>query len=115
MASPLVRNNFESQLSLQRVKMLVQVAWMNADTSDFPFVRDSLSWCMNAQAFADTLGIEFLETSAKNASNVEKAFMMMASQIKSRMKSQPTGRVRPGTTLTPSTQVSGGGAGGGCC
>ncbi|CAN0173430.1 unnamed protein product [Ectocarpus sp. 12 AP-2014] len=68
-----------------------------------------------AKAFADTLGIEFLETSAKNASNVEKAFMMMASQIKSRMKSQPTGAPRGGTRLTASTQVSGAGSGGGCC
>lgn len=41
--------------------------------------------------FADTLGIEFLETSAKSASNVEKAFMTMAAQIKSRMKPQPVG------------------------
>lgn len=71
--------------------------------------------CLNLQAFADTLGIEFLETSAKNASNVEKAFMMMASQIKSRMKSQPTGPARGATRLTQSTQVSGGGASGGCC
>eukprot|EP00903_Cladosiphon_okamuranus_P015011 g13890.t1 len=68
-----------------------------------------------AKAFADTLGIEFLETSAKNATNVEKAFMMMASQIKSRMKSQPTGAPRGGTRLTASTQVNGAGAGGGCC
>lgn len=67
------------------------------------------------KAFADTLGIEFLETSAKNASNVEKAFMMMASQIKSRMKSQPTGAPRGGTRLTASTQVAGAGSGGGCC
>lgn len=66
------------------------------------------------QAFADTLGIEFLETSAKNASNVEKAFMMMASQIKSRMKSQPTGPRHGGTKLTASTQVAGSGSGG-CC
>lgn len=71
--------------------------------------------CSVFQAFADTLGIEFLETSAKNASNVEKAFMMMASQIKSRMKSQPTGAPRGGTRLTASTQVNGAGAGGGCC
>jgi Ras family len=35
-----------------------------------------------AKEFADSLGIEFLETSAKNADNVDKAFMMMASQIK---------------------------------
>ncbi|CAN0449944.1 unnamed protein product, partial [Discosporangium mesarthrocarpum] len=68
-----------------------------------------------AKAFADTLGIEFLETSAKNASNVEKAFMMMAGQIKSTMKTQPTGPARGGTKLTPSTQVSGAGSASGCC
>jgi Ras-related protein Rab-1A len=36
--------------------------------------------------FADSLGIEFLETST----NVEQAFLTMASQIKARMKTQPT-------------------------
>jgi Ras-related protein Rab-1A len=39
--------------------------------------------------FADSLGIEFLETSAKTSQNVEQAFLTMASQIKARMKSQP--------------------------
>ncbi|CAD7704037.1 unnamed protein product, partial [Ostreobium quekettii] len=37
-----------------------------------------------AKAFADELGIPFLETSAKNASNVEQAFMTMAQEIKNR-------------------------------
>lgn len=36
------------------------------------------------QEFADSLGIAFLETSAKNSTNVEKAFLTMASQIKAR-------------------------------
>ena len=40
--------------------------------------------------FADSLGIEFLETSAKTATNVEQAFLTMASQIKARMKTQPS-------------------------
>ena len=40
--------------------------------------------------FADSLGIEFLETSAKTSQNVEQAFLTMASQIKARMKTQPT-------------------------
>jgi Ras-related protein Rab-1A len=39
------------------------------------------------QEFADSLGIPFLETSAKNASNVEQAFLTMARQIKERMGS----------------------------
>lgn len=34
------------------------------------------------QEFADQLGIPFLETSAKNATNVEQAFLTMAKQIK---------------------------------
>ncbi|KAG0233555.1 GTP-binding protein of the rab [Actinomortierella wolfii] len=38
-----------------------------------------------AKEFADQLGIPFLETSAKSATNVEQAFMTMAKQIKDRM------------------------------
>jgi Ras-related protein Rab-1A len=40
--------------------------------------------CVFVQEFADQLGIPFLETSAKTASNVEQAFMTMAAEIKSR-------------------------------
>lgn len=36
------------------------------------------------QAFADEIGIPFLETSAKNSTNVEQAFMTMAAEIKNR-------------------------------
>lgn len=36
------------------------------------------------QAFADEIGIPFMETSAKNANNVEQAFMAMAAEIKNR-------------------------------
>merc|ERR1712216_709145 len=43
-----------------------------------------------AKAFADEIGIPFLETSAKNSTNVEQAFMTMAGEIKKRMASQPT-------------------------
>ncbi|RXH94851.1 hypothetical protein DVH24_024535 [Malus domestica] len=35
-----------------------------------------------AKAFADEIGIPFMETSAKNATNVEQAFMAMAAEIK---------------------------------
>ncbi|KAL8712787.1 MAG: hypothetical protein Q9220_002995 [cf. Caloplaca sp. 1 TL-2023] len=65
-----------------------------------------------AKEFADSLGIPFLETSAKNASNVEQAFLTMARQIKERM----------GTTTVnnkPTVQVGQGqgvqsGSAGGC-
>merc|ERR1712078_279521 len=42
-----------------------------------------------AKEFADTLSLSFLETSAKNATNVEQAFITMAEEIKNRMASQP--------------------------
>eukprot|EP01132_Coremiostelium_polycephalum_P002874 gene2874-3572_t len=44
-----------------------------------------------AKAFADSLQIPFLETSAKQSTNVEQAFMTMATEIKNRLTaSQPT-------------------------
>ncbi|KAK8510836.1 hypothetical protein V6N13_097597 [Hibiscus sabdariffa] len=42
-----------------------------------------------AKAFAEEIGIPFMETSAKSATNVEEAFMAMAASIKNRMASQP--------------------------
>lgn len=39
---------------------------------------------LSFQAFADEIGIPFMETSAKNATNVEQAFMAMAAEIKNR-------------------------------
>jgi len=42
-----------------------------------------------AKAYSDQLGIPFLETSAKNATNVEQAFLTMAAEIKNRVG--PTG------------------------
>jgi len=43
-----------------------------------------------AKEFADALGIPFLETSAKNATNVEQAFLTMAGEIKNRMAATTT-------------------------
>lgn len=40
--------------------------------------------CRRPQAFADEIGIPYIETSAKNATNVEQAFMAMAAEIKNR-------------------------------
>jgi len=42
-----------------------------------------------AKEFASSVTIPFLETSAKNATNVEDAFMTMAGEIKKRMASTP--------------------------
>ncbi|KAI9661405.1 MAG: hypothetical protein M1831_003138 [Alyxoria varia] len=66
-----------------------------------------------AKEFADSLGIPFLETSAKNASNVEQAFLTMARQIKERMgtttvNNKPTVRVGQGQGVQS-------GSAGGCC
>eukprot|EP00179_Madagascaria_erythrocladioides_P020433 CAMPEP_0198341004 /NCGR_PEP_ID=MMETSP1450-20131203/46078_1 /TAXON_ID=753684 ORGANISM="Madagascaria erythrocladiodes, Strain CCMP3234" /NCGR_SAMPLE_ID=MMETSP1450 /ASSEMBLY_ACC=CAM_ASM_001115 /LENGTH=203 /DNA_ID=CAMNT_0044046001 /DNA_START=129 /DNA_END=740 /DNA_ORIENTATION=+ len=42
-----------------------------------------------AKEFADSLGIKFLETSAKTSENVEAAFLAMAGEIKQSMAFQP--------------------------
>ncbi|KAI1381537.1 GTP-binding protein ypt1 [Hypoxylon crocopeplum] len=67
-----------------------------------------------AKEFADSLGIPFLETSAKNASNVEQAFLTMARQIKERMGSQATTNTKPGVQVGPGHSVSNSSSGG-CC
>ena len=46
------------------------------------FCLASFFWFL--KAFADEIGIPFLETSAKNATNVEQAFMTMVAEIKTR-------------------------------
>lgn len=69
-----------------------------------------------AKAFADKLSIPFLETSAKTATNVDKAFTMMASEIKNTaVQQQPA--VKAGgqsRSVDPSGQDMSQ-QGGGCC
>jgi len=67
-----------------------------------------------AKAFADELGIPFLETSAKNATNVEQAFMTMAQEIKNRMASQPVVN-QGGTAVRPGEGRPVSAPKGGCC
>jgi len=67
-----------------------------------------------AKEFADTLSLSFLETSAKNATNVEQAFITMAAEIKNRMATQPQQQRAPGGNINvSSTPIKSGG--GGCC
>ena len=67
------------------------------------------------QELADSLNIPFLETSAKDSSNVEQAFLTMAKQIKDKVgttmqQQQPksTVSVGQGAAVQPKQ-------GGGCC
>lgn len=68
-----------------------------------------------AKAFADKLDIPFLETSAKAATNVEKAFMTMASEIKATVAAQPAmdTKQKKDVVVGPGQDLSGGS--GGCC
>lgn len=67
-----------------------------------------------AKQFADQLGIPSLETSAKNATNVEQAFLTMASEIKNRMGPSPAGiDNKSNVKINSSTPVKQ--SGGGCC
>lgn len=67
-----------------------------------------------AKEYADQLGIPFLETSAKNATNVEQAFMTMAAEIKNRMgpviSASPDNK--PSVKINASNPVK---QSGGCC
>ena len=93
--------------------MFIFLFFENKQSFWFPFLRlQNLSFIL--QEYADQLGIPFLETSAKNATNVEQAFMTMAAEIKNRVgppaPSGPTGQVKIEGSR-PIEQKSGGG----CC
>ncbi|CAG2108537.1 unnamed protein product [Medioppia subpectinata] len=66
-----------------------------------------------AKEFAENLGIPFLETSAKSATNVEQAFLTMAAEIKARMgpvagvAAQAGHTINPGQTKDISAKSSG--------
>jgi len=68
------------------------------------------------QEFADGLNIPFLETSAKNATNVEQAFLTMAAEIKRRMgpSASSTADQRSNVKINASTPVKSASSGG-CC
>lgn len=51
------------------------------------------------QQYAEQLGIPFLETSAKNSTNVEQAFMTMAAEIKGRVGPPSAGAAPPGAAV----------------
>lgn len=58
-----------------------------------------------AKDFAEAINIPFLETSAKNSSNVEQAFLTMAAEIKNRMGPAPGagGAAAGSCTINPSS------------
>uniref|UniRef100_A0A8C7UFA5 ZRAB1B, member RAS oncogene family a n=1 Tax=Oncorhynchus mykiss TaxID=8022 RepID=A0A8C7UFA5_ONCMY len=66
-----------------------------------------------AKEFADSLSIPFLETSAKDATNVEQSFMTMAAEIKKRMGPGATAGGEKHNLKIDSTPVRQ--SGGGCC
>ena len=69
----------------------------------------------SAKEFADSLSIPFLETSAKSATNVEQAFMTMASEIKTRMATTPAAIKQGNQTTLPVGKPAGGAKSSGCC
>ncbi|OIW07344.1 hypothetical protein TanjilG_10179 [Lupinus angustifolius] len=58
------------------------------------FVIHVLLLFFSDKAFADEIGIPFLETSAEDATNAEQAFMAMTASIKTRMASQPANNAK---------------------
>ncbi|KAL2917599.1 ras GTPase [Polyrhizophydium stewartii] len=68
-----------------------------------------------ASDFATQLGIPFLETSAKNATNVEQAFLTMAKQIKDKMGSSAAAQPNQNKTNITVGKPVGPQPSGGCC
>lgn len=71
------------------------------------------------KSLAESLGIKFLETSAKDAVNVEKAFTTLSNEIKSKVQGRPTNRggaAKPGNPGTSLKRDEGAGKKkSGCC
>jgi len=68
------------------------------------------------QEYADSLNVPFLETSAKNSTNVEQAFMTMATEIKSRMSTVQSGASnKPSSSVNINPQGKPVQSSGGCC
>lgn len=70
-----------------------------------------------AKEYADSLGIPFLETSAKNATNVEQAFLTMTAEIKNRMGPSSSAGSGPSSQKIDITSRSAepAGSSSGCC
>lgn len=71
-----------------------------------------------AKEFADSMGISFIETSAKQSTNVQEAFLTMAAQIKERLGGSSGngdgGKDKAGVNLSGGQNLSQAG-GSGCC
>jgi Ras-related protein Rab-1A len=68
-----------------------------------------------AQDYADQLGIPFLETSAKSSTNVEQAFIKMATEIKNRMGLLQQSGTNPSSVRIGPSQPVQDRKSGGCC
>ena len=68
----------------------------------------------SAKEYADQLGIPFLETSAKNATNVEQMFITMAAEIKNRVGREAAQAGSAGVKISNSNPVYEKAARGGC-
>jgi Ras-related protein Rab-1A len=68
------------------------------------------------QQLADSLGVPFIETSAKTTENVQEMFVQMCRAIAKRQESQPRQKDLPiSTTLIRGKAVDGGNHRGSCC
>uniref|UniRef100_A0A914QFW7 Uncharacterized protein n=1 Tax=Panagrolaimus davidi TaxID=227884 RepID=A0A914QFW7_9BILA len=68
-----------------------------------------------AQDYADKLGIPFLKTSAKSSTNVEQAFIKMATEIKSRIEPLQQSGTNPSSVQIGPYQPVQDRKSGGCC
>ena len=70
---------------------------------------------LHVQDFADSLNVTLLETSAKNAKNVEETFLTMAADLKRTMGDAATPKPKPNVVTVDETQPLSGKEKGSCC
>ena len=87
---------------LTNLRLVYSMLCLQADLADKRTVQET-----DAREFANELNIQFLETSAKEATNVENAFLTMAYEIKQRMASAgpEAGAVQTGPNLSTGASV----------
>ncbi|KAM8964669.1 ras-related protein Rab-1B-like [Sarcophilus harrisii] len=99
---------------------LVEVELRGSETTDkvlvgnkSDLVTERMVDSLMAKEFADSLGIPFLETSAKNAINVEQVFLTIAAEIREHLRCEPfSARDLPALKVNSSPVKM---ACGGCC
>ncbi len=95
------KSDLDSQRAVTFEQGQVRIISISSILSDcyVPMIA-MLDMVLVQQEFAKSMGMEYIETTAKNATNVDEAFTILITQIKERMKSEHVFEESRGVRLT---------------